>query len=78
MLTYTHSVSILQMSQEALKKRSVRIISVWLVETSAGSNSVTEELFIDSTRDYPKKSQHIPSIQPIRYYTNDLIIVTVT
>ena len=34
---------------------------------------VTEGIFIDSNRHYPKRAQNIPSIQPIRNCINDLI-----
>ena len=35
--------------------------------------SLTEEIFIDSNKDYPKSAQNISSIQPIRNYISDLI-----
>ena len=35
--------------------------------------NATEETFIHSNKDYPKRVQNIPSNQPIRNYINDLI-----
>ena len=40
----------------------------------SGSIELSEEIFIDSNKDYPKRAQNISSIQPIRNYINDLII----
>ena len=48
-------------------------ISKWVIKSIAVINSVTEEIFIDSNKDYPKSAQNISSIQPIRNYINDLI-----
>ena len=48
-------------------------ISKYVIRSLAVINSVTEELFIDSNKDYPKSAQNISSIQPIRNYINDLI-----
>ena len=36
------------------------------------SNSVTNEIFIDSVNDYPKRAQQISSLRPIRNYVSDL------
>ena len=47
-------------------------ISKYVIRSLAVINSVTEEIFIDSNKDYPKSAQNI-SIQPIRNYINDLI-----
>ena len=48
-------------------------ISKYVIRSLAVINSVTEEIFIDSNKDYPKRAQNISSIQPIRNYINDLI-----
>ena len=66
--TYTEAgmISLSEQRKLAVSKYVIRSLSV--------TNSVTEEIFIDSNRDYPKISQHIPSTQPIRNYTNDLLV----
>ena len=48
-------------------------ISKYVIRSLAVINSVTEEIFIDSNKDYPKSAQNISSIQPIRNYINNLI-----
>ena len=48
-------------------------ISKYVIRSLAVINSVTEEIFIDSNKDYLKSAQNISSIQPIRKYINDLI-----
>ena len=48
-------------------------ISKYVIRSLAVINSVTEEFFIDSNKDYPKSAQNISSVQPIRNYINDLI-----
>ena len=48
-------------------------ISKYVIRSLAVINSVTEEIFIDSYKDYPKSAQNISSILPIRNYINDLI-----
>ena len=48
-------------------------ISKYVMRSLAVINSVTEDIFIDSNKDYPKSAQNISSIQPIRNYINDLI-----
>ena len=45
----------------------------YVTRSLAVINSVTEETFIDSNKDYPRRAQNIPSIQPIRNCINDLI-----
>ena len=48
-------------------------ISKYVIRSLAVINSITEEIFIDSYKDYPKSAQNISSILPIRNYINDLI-----
>ena len=48
-------------------------VSKYVIRSLSVTNSVSEEMFIDSNKDYPKRSQNIPSIHPIRNYTYDLI-----
>ena len=47
-------------------------ISKYVIRSLAVINSVTEDIFIDSNKDYPTSDQNL-SIQPIRNYINDLI-----
>ena len=46
-------------------------ISKYVIRSLAVINLVTEEIFIDSNKDYPKSVQNISSIQPIRNYISD-------
>ena len=48
-------------------------VSKYVIRRLAAINSVTEEFFINSYKDYPKRAQNMQSIQPIRNYINDLI-----
>ena len=48
-------------------------VSKYVIRSLAIINSVTEDMFIDSNKDYPKRAQNMPCIQPIRNYINDLI-----
>ena len=48
-------------------------VSKYVIKSLAVINSVTEDIFIDLNKDYPKKAHNMPSIQPIRNYVNDLI-----
>ena len=48
-------------------------VSKYVIRRLAVINSVTEELFLDSDKDYRKRAQNMPSIQPIRNYINGLI-----
>ena len=48
-------------------------ISKYVIRSLAVINLVTDEIFIDSNKDFPKSAQNISSIQPIRNYINDLI-----
>ena len=48
-------------------------ISKHVIRSLAVINLVTEEIFIDSNKDYPKSAQNILSIQPIRNYINNFI-----
>ena len=57
----------------SLSEQSKLAISKYVIRSLAVINSVTEEFFIDSNKDYPKRAQNISSIQPIRNYINDLI-----
>ena len=41
-------------------------VSKYVIRNLAVINSVMEEIFIDSDKDYPKKAQNMPSSQPIR------------
>ena len=45
----------------------------YVIRSLAVINSVTEEIFIDSNKNYPQSAQNISSIQPIRNYINNLI-----
>ena len=49
------------------------VISKYVIRSLAVINSVREEIFIHSKKNYPKSAQNISSIQPIRNYINDLI-----
>ena len=57
----------------SLSEQRKLAISKYVIRSLAVINSVTEEIFIDSNKDYPKSAQNISSIQPIRNYINDLI-----
>ena len=57
----------------SLSEQHKLAISKYVIRSLAVVNSVTEEIFIDSNKDYPKSAQNISSIQPIRNYINDLI-----
>ena len=57
----------------SLSEQRKLAISKYVIRSLAVFNSVTEEIFIDSNKDYPKSAQNISSIQPIRNYINDLI-----
>ena len=57
----------------SLSEQRKLAISKYVIRSLAVINSVTEEIFIDSDKDYPKSAQNISSIQPIRNYINDLI-----
>ena len=56
----------------SLSEQRKLAISKYVIRSLAVINLVTEEIFIDSNKDYPKSAQNI-SIQPIRNYINDLI-----
>ena len=57
----------------SLSEQRKLAISKYVIRSLTVINSVTEEIFIDSNKDYPKRAQNISSIQPIRNYINDLI-----
>ena len=57
----------------SLSEQRKLAISKYVIRSLAVINSVTEEIFMDSDKDYPKSAQNISSIQPIRNYINDLI-----
>ena len=57
----------------SLSEQRKLAISINVIRSLAVINSVTEEFFIDSNKDYPKSAQNISSVQPIRNYINDLI-----
>ena len=57
----------------SLSEQRKLAVSKYVIRSLAVINSVTEEYFIDSNKDYLKRAQNIPSIQPIRNYINDLI-----
>ena len=57
----------------SLSEQRKLAISKYVIRSLAVINSVTEEFFIDSNKDYPKCAQNISSIHPIRNYINDLI-----
>ena len=54
----------------ALSEQRKLVISKYVIRSLAVINSVTEEFFIDSNKDYPKSAQNISSIQTIRNYIN--------
>ena len=57
----------------SLSEQRKLAISKYVIRSLAVINSVTEDFFIDSNKDYPKRAQNIRSIQPISNYINDLI-----
>ena len=57
----------------SLSEQRKLAISKYVIRSLAVINSVTEEFFIDSYKDYPKSAQNISSIQPVRNYINDSI-----
>ena len=57
----------------SLSEQRKLTVSKYVTRSLPVTNSITEETFIDSNRDYPKRSQNKPSIHPIRNYTNDLV-----
>ena len=57
----------------SLSEQRELAISKCVIRSLAVINSVTEDFFIDSNKDYPKSAQNISSISPIRNYINDLI-----
>ena len=56
-----------------LSEQRKLVISKYVFRSLAVINSVTEETFIDSDKDYPQSAQNLSPIQPIRNYINDLI-----
>ena len=65
--TYTEAGMISLSEQRKLS------VSKYVIRSLSVTNSVTDEIVIDSNRDYPKGSQNIPSIHPTRKYANNLI-----
>ena len=57
----------------SLSEQRKLAVSKYVIRSLAVINSVTAEIVIDSNKDYPKRVQNMPSIQPIRNYINDLI-----
>ena len=57
----------------SLSEQRKLAVSKYVIRSLAIINSVTEDIFIDSNKDYPKRAQNMPCIQPIRNYINDLI-----
>ena len=57
----------------SLSEQCKLVISKYVIRSLAVINSVTEEIYIDSNKDYPKRAQNITFIQPIRNYINNLI-----
>ena len=57
----------------SLSEQRKLAVSKHVIRSLAVVNLVTEFLFTDSYKDYPKGAQNIPFIQPIRNYINDLI-----
>ena len=57
----------------SLSEQPKLAVSKYVIRSLAVINSVTEEIVIDSNKDYPQRAQNMPSIQPIRNYINDLI-----
>ena len=56
----------------SLSEQRKLVISKYVFRSIAVINSVTEETFIDSDKDYPQSAQNVSPIQPIRNI-NDLI-----
>ena len=52
----------------SLSEQRKLAISKYVIRSLAVINSVTEDIFIDLNKDYPKSPQSISSIQPIRNY----------
>ena len=50
----------------SLSEQRKLAISKYVIRSLAVINSVTEEIFIDSNKDYPKSAENVASIQPIR------------
>jgi ribonuclease HI len=46
--------------------------STYVVRSLSVNNSVRDEILVNSIRDFPKRSQHIPYLMPILNYTNDI------
>ena len=57
----------------SLSEQRKLAISKYVIRSLAVINSATEDIFIDSNKDYLKNAQNISSIQPIRNHINDLI-----
>ena len=57
----------------SLSEQPKLAVSKYVIRSLAVINSITEEIVIVSNKDYPKRAQNMPSIQPIRNYINDLI-----
>ena len=55
----------------SLSEQRKLAISKYVIRSLAVINLVTEEIFIDSNKDYPQSVQNISSIQPIRNYISD-------
>jgi len=55
----------------SLSEQRKLMISKYIIRSLAVINSVTEQIYIDSNKDHPKRAQNIPSIQPIRNYINN-------
>ena len=57
----------------SLSEQRKLAVSKYVIRSFAVINSVTEEFFIASYKDYSKRALNIQSIQPVRKYINDLI-----
>ena len=47
----------------SLSEQRKLAISKYVIRSLAVINSVTEDIFIDSNKNYPKRTQNIPSIE---------------
>ena len=57
----------------SLSEQCKLVVSKYVIRRLAVINSVKEDFFIDSNKDYPNRAQNMTSIQPIRNYTHNLI-----
>ena len=70
---HTNTKSYAEARMIFLSEQHKLAVSKYVIGSLAVVNSVMKYFFIDSPKDYSKRAQSIPSIQPMRNYINHLI-----